>query len=100
MGKVQYGRGDTLSPDADVYERLRRLDDDDPDQNSPERWHAVLRRVIRAITVTYDEIVIEGWRGEPTVTQRGARRTPRGERETAHDPRTGRFVARSKVTVA
>jgi hypothetical protein len=86
-------RLDMLSPDADAYERLTR--GADAEDASPERWHAVLRRVVARVAVDTDTVTIMARAGASTVLRREdlAVRPAREHERTGHDPRTGRFIA-------
>ena len=59
-------RLDTLSPDADVYERIQR----GVAGQTTEEWSVILRRVIRSVSVSPKTVTITPWRGKAAVIPR------------------------------
>lgn len=74
---------DALDPDADVLDRFERA----TDGMTTAEWHGLLRRVIRAVDVQPDAVVIVPWRGDPATYLR------RPSTHARTQPRVnGRFV--------
>jgi hypothetical protein len=81
---------DALDPDADTLDRLERNEITDPME-----LNAVMKRLLRRIVVSPDEVIVEPWRGTTWIYDRPPRR-PKRERETAHGA-DGRFTAAMKA---